>query len=963
MAAHVGQGIWSKSACGSSEVRVAGKSMEGRQSLNLLASLIALTAIFAWQLNAPRGWEEIARERPAGPLTMLRSEVLAARLARTTELLAKTDISAKVMQATTNGGLRTPELPSLSNAAPEPAALTPVATVAEVQPQPIAAPPEVEIDYQPLVFDQARGAWQQTASGSPGNLAPSRSAQPSAMRPAAVAQPTLSEPSPSSSVSRLVEQWQVAENPAALKDTPSAWRVKPLVRIVDQPLALQPQVPQPAVAGLSLAPPQPLTARRPSEVELPFRENLNIPTPETFAAPTPAHPTFVWQMPVTLLEELDRLSTERQCGEWTHRVASMVRSLTSGRRMTLAESKQILDDLHHEIEVGQHLSVETDREACGYAFRMTLYSLWRRLEVWDTVQKWLADTQGLAHVPGSNPGRLNDCLRQVEVALSADPAGEGWRQYLMLDALASVSEAGPTRLNLPQSSALARLVLERLEAPALSADQRHFVQNSPLTSLGDEMRRWSSEPVSLNQLLFLMESYERSGEQQYAVGLATLTQRLADSAQPEAVQLSQRLESHYRNHNLRISMSPALVNRFLPQPSPKASTVNDTVLGVPVRGHQTTVSRLGVQFVPNDSQICVGLALSGEVAAETYAQRGPAKLFTDSSSSYSAWKPVVISPQGVTYHPSQVEVNTVSQLQDLETDYDNVPLVGALVRAYAQNQHEEKRPQAVRETDFKVAQRVGTELDSTLNKALAEVKKRYDQRIGQPLETLDLAHPLMEMKTTQEELTLRGRLAAAQQLGSHMPRPLVPPNSLASVQLHESALNNILDQIGLAGGEFTPQDVQDLLVKKFNLPTDSLPRIIGRQVKFKFAALEPVRVRCREGRFEVTLRLDEVENGLQYCENVIVQVTYTPVVSRDGLQFQRDGNVSLEGDGSRGRTSIAMRAVFNKMFPKERPWELIPASTLADPRLAGVSISHFLLRDGWLSLSLSPTPLASRAPN
>jgi hypothetical protein len=87
----------------------------------------------------------------------------------------------------------------------------------------------------------------------------------------------------------------------------------------------------------------------------------------------------------------------------------------------------------------------------------------------------------------------------------------------------------------------------------------------------------------------------------------------------------------------------------------------------------------------------------------------------------------------------------------------------------------------------------------------------------------------------------------------------------------------------------------------------------------------------------------------------VVSVAYHPVVKGRAVELHRDSSIDIEADGLRGRSALMMRAVFTKMFPKERPWQVIPANVLEDQRLADLGVTQLVLRDGWIGLSIGPT--------
>ncbi len=76
----------------------------------------------------------------------------------------------------------------------------------------------------------------------------------------------------------------------------------------------------------------------------------------------------------------------------------------------------------------------------------------------------------------------------------------------------------------------------------------------------------------------------------------------------------------------------------------------------------------------------------------------------------------------------------------------------------------------------------------------------------------------MSSDTTPERHTVRLRVAGANQLGGHTARPQAPSDSLGSIQVHESAINNALDQLHVAGRTFTLLELFQHLTKITDSP-------------------------------------------------------------------------------------------------------------------------------------------------
>jgi hypothetical protein len=54
------------------------------------------------------------------------------------------------------------------------------------------------------------------------------------------------------------------------------------------------------------------------------------------------------------------------------------------------------------------------------------------------------------------------------------------------------------------------------------------------------------------------------------------------------------------------------------------------------------------------------------------------------------------------------------------------------------------------------------------------------------------------------------------------------------------------------------------------------------------------------------------------------------------------------------RQRVPIRAIFNKVFAENRPWQLTRPALREHPAADGIAISQLELRDGWIAIAISP---------
>jgi hypothetical protein len=211
----------------------------------------------------------------------------------------------------------------------------------------------------------------------------------------------------------------------------------------------------------------------------------------------------------------------------------------------------------------------------------------------------------------------------------------------------------------------------------------------------------------------------------------------------------------------------------------------------------------------------------------------------------------------------------------------------------------------------------------------------------------------IELSTTDIRLIARLRVAGKEQLGGHTPRPRAPADSVASMQIHESAFTNAGLCLKLDGQHFTAPELQQMMRDKFSRLREQPELDVKPDTTFKFANQDSIRFRIADEHLEVILTMDEVNLEGTPVRNFRVHAFYKPEIHGLDVDLVRDGALGVEGKirtGDRAR----MHGVFNKVLSEDRRLPLITLTDKNDPRLAGLMITQMVLDDGWLGVSVGP---------
>lgn len=688
-----------------------------------------------------------------------------------------------------------------------------------------------------------------------------------------------------------------------------------------------------------------------------YESEAELSDRETLAADEASEPGAAWPLPQSLLAQLDDLAGVPFCAAWVRDTQTELRRLSRLTELEAPEAAATLDALTGLAERAQHIANSASAAEEQSRLAATGYALSRRLAVWRRVHD-LASAPGALEIPvTTEPERILDRLEAADAALERSPHARDWRRYLLTAQTRLLAEAG-LAVDPHHRRRHARQVLRRMEWSGLTAAQQRFLARPEFVTLTQELRTWAAEPFDFPRLLETLEDYEEQPASITARRLAETRRRLAWTEEPTAVELAAHLDAHYRNANVRAAISQELLMLLAPEAQTSWDRVQDTIAGASVNGRSQTTSQVAFRVLPDSHRLRLVLEATGQAISTTRSSKSGAVFHSRGQSWFRAQKEIIFDGGRVTMAPAVAEATVSDRLREISTDYDNVPLVNIVAQSLARQGHADARYTARREAEHKVAQRVARRLDEEAEKRLAELEARLKGVLLPPLEQLALEPTPIELQTTSQRLIGRYRLAGDLQLGAHTPRPQAPADSLLSVQLHESAVNNALNRLPLAGREVDlPTLVRDLAAVAGATDVE-VPDDLPEDVVIRFPEEDALRVDLMDGLARVTICVEELETENRRWRKVMSRAYYRP--ESDGLKayLAREGHLELVGERLRLRDQIALRAIFAKVFSERRTLPLTPEKVAAAPQLQPCQITQLTIRDGWLGLAIGP----ERAP-
>lgn len=690
-----------------------------------------------------------------------------------------------------------------------------------------------------------------------------------------------------------------------------------------------------------------------------------------------------WPRTPRLDEALQRVVTgDDAAAAWGREVQTILDQLQ--RRPTLGESisGELLDQLAilagTGLEHGERLVENRPRQI---DVLRAAEGVIRRAEVWRAIYKvacregegassaFISSTSSEVVAAAEELPPLEELLDRLQTRSLETGDPQGWQQYFLLAPLrraaagaissttsgAGAETAQSLQRALQARRILAQRVLSRVDREDLTGEQKEWIEHADVALLVQRLRPWTQMPIDYVSLLAQLERLELEPMDLGSTGVAAAVQTLRFSENLEARSVAIKVNDYYRHGNVRMAVRGPFLQQLLPAVPPRTTPIRQSIVGVPVRGTGVVRTELGLRLVPSTDTWSFELQTQGSIEGRTGSKQWPARLSNDSLSRFTSITPIRIEREGIEIGGTEVQATSQARLRELRTDFDGLPVISSLVRSLVIAQYLDRSGIAQRQSEqlvrTEVEANVSEEVSAEIDKASAELSSRL---LG-PLGRMQLDPLVVDLKTTEQRLAIRYRIAGDWQVAAFTPRPRALSNSLLSFQIHQSAINNACEQI-FAGTKL--ERVDDLLRRiadQFGIPAEKIPQNAHDDVRIQLAPTRPVSVVFDEDQVTLTLRVARLTNdrGLDLTR-FVVEAHYRPVV--DGMQTRLEmvGVLSIDGPRLGIRERLPVRAIFTQVLDTGRPLPLIAESLALHPAAAGATVGALELIDGWLSLSITP---------
>ena len=569
---------------------------------------------------------------------------------------------------------------------------------------------------------------------------------------------------------------------------------------------------------------------------------------------------------------------------------------------------------------------------------------------------------------------LLSSIQNLENYLASVGNGSLWLTYFHIPELKSALTADPEG---PAGLAAAAKTQMHLMTrnTALDASQKAFTNHGTFQSLSSTLDqyvaavRWTSPAeateklrADLKSLSTALDTYASSGEK--AGELRDSFARARYDAPDNGDRLASTLQKHLFNYNLRVLVSEAFLNRLMSQNRVEQGPVNDFILGANVYGNQITNTAVDVDLKPSSNTVRFDLRLNGNINSNTQGVTPQATVYTIGNHTFNARKEINFDGQTFSTMPATIAVSPRNTTTGISTQMSGIPIIGRIAQRIATDQVEAKRGEAESIAAGRVQDNVLPRFNQDVDRSFAEQSDKLNREVFSGLRATKLFPDTYNYQSTDQLMTMNARVMSPHQIGGDLPDSRLMSVTGATALVHETALNNAIDQMDLAGQTVTEAElkakIEAFLTKALNRPykfqaetpveaTDEDEKALNGII---FAAVDPIRIRVTNDELTIVIRAGFKQEGKEDIPTREITVPISLEAAGNQILAKRGNVIVAAAEGQGG--GVAINAVVRKKIQSVLPDRAVDSKIeIKTPEKIVIShVTKIKLVDGWLVINI-----------
>lgn len=550
-------------------------------------------------------------------------------------------------------------------------------------------------------------------------------------------------------------------------------------------------------------------------------------------------------------------------------------------------------------------------------------------------------------------------VEDVKTALAADTQGP---------AALAAAKASQTNL-LGRSYQLDGSQKEFASRPAFEAYANAinlYVSSAAWANADEAMKSLRNE---FKSLATAVDAYATTGEKASDLRHAFARVRFVSADGGERVASS--LQNRLFNYNLRLLVTEDFLNRLMSQNRQETGPVSDCILGATVSGCQITNTTVNVDLKPSNNTARFDLRLNGHIQSNTQGVTPQATVWTFGNHVFTASKEINFDGDRFSTLPATISVSPNNTTTGVATKFSGIPILGGIANKIAAGEVEKRRGEAESIAASRVQDGVLPRFNSEVDASFASAGDQLNRELFSGLRNAGLFPDSYSYQSTDRLLTMNARLMSKDQIGAGVPESSLMTATGATALLHETVLNNAIDQMGIAGQTLTEAElrakIEDFLTKALNrpfkfeappadqsaLPADEKP---GEEEKslsaIIFAPTDPIRLRVVDGELQIVIRAGFKREGQDDIPTREITVPISFDVEGTKINARRGNVIVAAAEGQGG--GIQINAVVRKKIQSVLPDRAVDSKIelKAPDKTVVAYVTKIRLVDGWVAISI-----------
>ncbi len=576
----------------------------------------------------------------------------------------------------------------------------------------------------------------------------------------------------------------------------------------------------------------------------------------------------------------------------------------------------------------------------------------------------------------SRASSLLSSIQSLENQLNSIGNGNLWLPYFKITDLKNALVSEPDGASAIAAASKSQALLNSRDS-VLDENQRNFTHRAAFENVSNALDQYlavaawknpaeatSKLRAEIKELTSALDSYAATGAKAKELRDAFSDVRFISADGGD--RLASALQSRLFNYNLRVLVTEAFLNRIMSDSRSVQGPVNDFILGAQVNGSQITNTTVNVDLLPSNTTARFALRLNGNIQSNTAGVTPQATVYTAGNHTFNAAKEINFDGFRFMTSPATISVNPHNTTTGIATQLSGIPILGRIAHSIASQAVAEKKGQSESIAASRVQDGVLPPFNREVDSSFATAGDKLDRELFTGLRATGLFPDTFTYQTSDQLMTVNARLMSSHQVGADLPESRLMAVTGATLLLHETALNNAIDKIGIAGQTVTEPElrakIEAFLSKalnrpfKFSGPAPTQPVDGSDDEKalnaIIFASEDPIRIRITNDELTIVIRAGFKQDGKD--DIPMREITVPISLEASGRQIMaKAGQVlvaAADGEGGGVATNAVVRKKIQSVLPDRTVDGKVELKTPSKTVVAYVSTLTLL--DGWVAVGI-----------